>query len=43
MRPERGVALLDALRALSEADKDFVAALEAEQACPSPVQERDAL
>ena len=32
LRPERGVALLDALRALSEADKDFVAALEAEQA-----------
>jgi hypothetical protein len=31
LRPERGVALLDALRALSEADKDFVAALEAEQ------------
>ena len=43
LRPERGVALLDALRALTEADKDFVAALEAEQACPSPVQEREAL
>jgi antitoxin VapB len=31
LRPERGVALLDALRAVGEADKDFVAALEAEQ------------
>jgi antitoxin VapB len=31
LRPERGAALLDALRAVGEADKDFVAALDAEQ------------
>ena len=42
-RAERGAALLDALRAVGEADIAFVAALEAEQACPQPMQERAAL
>lgn len=43
LRPERGLALLDALRAIGETDKDLIAALEAEQACPSPMQDREAL
>ena len=43
LRAERGAALLDALRAVGEADIAFVAALEAEQACPQPMQERAAL
>ncbi len=43
LRAERGVALLDALRAVCEADLAFIAALEAEQAGQQPLQEREAL
>ncbi len=43
LRAERGAALLQALRALHEVDDAFVAALQAEQATPLPVQEREAL
>jgi antitoxin VapB len=43
LRAERGVALLDALRAVGEADLAFIAALEAEQAGQQPLQEREAL
>jgi antitoxin VapB len=43
LRAERGAALLDALRAVGEADLAFIAALEAEQAGLQPVQEREAL
>jgi antitoxin VapB len=43
LRAERGAALLDALRAVGEADMAFIAALGAEQAGPPPMQEREAL
>ena len=43
LRAERGAALLDALRAVGEADDAFIAALEAEQASPQSLQERGAL
>lgn len=43
LRAERGAALLDALRAVGEADAAFVAALEAEQADAQPMQEREVL
>lgn len=43
LRAERGAALLDALRAVGEADLAFIAALETEQASPQPLQEREAL
>lgn len=43
LRADRGTALLDALRAIGEADSVFVEALEAEQARQQPVQEREAL
>ena len=43
LRAERGAALLDALRAVGEADVDFIAALEAEQAGQQPLQERESL
>ena len=43
LRAERGVALLEALRAVGEADLAFVAALEAEQVSQQPLQEREAL
>lgn len=43
LRAERGAALLDALRAVGEADQAFIAALEAERTRPQPVQEREAL
>ncbi len=43
LRAERGAALLDALRALGEADLAFIAALEAEQVRQQPLQEREAL
>ena len=43
LRAERGAALLDALRAVGEADLAFIAALEAEQARQQPLQEREAL
>lgn len=39
LRAELGAALLDALRAVGEADPAFIAALEAEQACQQPLQE----
>ncbi len=40
---QRGATLLQALQALGEVDDAFVAALEAEQQSPLPVQDRDAL
>jgi antitoxin VapB len=43
LRAERGAALLGALRAVGEADEAFIAALEAEQVSPQPLQEREAL
>ncbi len=43
VRAERGVALLEALCALSEVDETFVAALESEQASNLPMQEREPL
>ena len=43
LRAERGTALLDALRAVAEADGAFIAALEAERAVPQPLQERETL
>ena len=43
LRVQRGTALMQALKALGEVDDDFVAALEAEQEAPLPVQEREAL
>lgn len=43
LRAERGASLLDALRAVGEADEAFIAALESEQAHPQPLQEREAL
>ena len=43
LRAERGAALLDALRAVGEADAAFIAALETERARQQPLQEREAL
>lgn len=43
LRAARGAALLDALRAVGEADPAFFAALEAEQASPQPMQQRERL
>ncbi len=43
LRAERGAALLEALRAFSEVDESFVAALEFELASGLPVQEREPL
>jgi len=43
LRAERGAALLDALRAVGEADLAFISTLESEQAGPQPLQEREAL
>jgi len=43
LRAERGAALLDALRAVGEADRAFISTLESEQAGPQPLQEREAL
>lgn len=43
MPAERGQALLQALQALGEVDKKFVAALEAEQKQSQPMQDREAL
>jgi antitoxin VapB len=43
LRAERSAALFDALRAMGEADPDFVAVLEAEEARQQPLQERGAL
>lgn len=43
LRAERGTALLDALRAVHDADPAFVAALQDEPSRGLPMQERDAL
>ena len=43
LRVQRGTALMQAFKALGEVDDDFVAALEAEQEAPLPVQDREAL
>lgn len=43
LRSDRGEALLDALRAVAEADVAHIASLEAEQASPQPLQDREAL
>jgi len=43
LRVPRGDALLQALKALGEVDDAFVAALEADQQDPLPMQEREAL
>lgn len=43
LRSDRGEALLDALRAVAEADVALIASLEAEQASPQPLQDREAL
>lgn len=43
LRVARGEALLEALCALGDADHAFIAALEAEQSSPQPLQEREAL
>lgn len=43
LRAERGAALLEALRAVSEADDAFVAALESDRTTALPMQEREAL
>jgi len=43
LRAERSAALLDALRAVGEADVAFIAALETERALQKPPQEREAL
>lgn len=43
LRAQRGAALMEALRAIDEADDGFVAALEADQRESLPMQEREAL
>jgi antitoxin VapB len=43
LQAARGAALLNALRAVGEADLAFIAALQAEQAGHQPLQEREAL
>ena len=43
LRAERGLALLDALRAVGQADEAFVEALEADRLSPQPAQDREAL
>ena len=43
LRAERGAALLEALRAVGEADVAFIAALETDRARQQPLQEREAL
>lgn len=43
LRAERGLALLDALRAVGQADEAFVEALEADRLSPQPTQDREAL
>jgi antitoxin VapB len=43
LRAKRGAALLEALRAVGQVDGAFIAALEAEQSSPLPMQEREAL
>ena len=40
---QRGQALLQALQALGEVDKNFIDALEAEQTQQEPMQDREAL
>jgi antitoxin VapB len=43
LRAERGAALLDALRALSEIDEEFIVALQTDRTSQQPMQEREAL
>ncbi|MEN9842248.1 MAG: hypothetical protein RLZZ612_77 [Pseudomonadota bacterium] len=43
LHPQRGTALMEALRAIHEADADFIAALEEAHATPAPLQDREAL
>lgn len=43
LRAPRGAALMQALNELREVDEAFIAALEAEQSTPLPMQEREAL
>ena len=43
LRADRGAALLEALRAVGEADEAFIVALVAEQSIPQPVQDREPL
>ena len=43
LQAARGAALLNAVRAVGEADLAFIAALQAEQAAHQPLQEREAL
>ncbi|MBE5314312.1 MAG: AbrB/MazE/SpoVT family DNA-binding domain-containing protein [Xanthomonadales bacterium] len=43
LRGPRGAALMEVLQALGEADADFLAALETEQASAQPMQEREPL
>ncbi len=43
LRMLRGTALMQACKALGEVGDDFVAALDADQDAPLPVQEREAL
>jgi antitoxin VapB len=43
LKAQRGAALLDALRALGEADAGFLAAIEAERAHRAVPEEREAL
>jgi antitoxin VapB len=43
IRAERGAALLDALRALSEIDEEFIVALQTDRTSQQPMQEREAL
>ena len=43
LRAQRGEALLQALKDLGEVDDVLIAALEAEQQSPLPVQERETL
>ena len=43
LRVQRGQALLEALRAVNDVDEAFVAALEAGQSAPQPMQDREAL
>lgn len=43
LHPQRGEALLQALRAVAEADEGFIAALEEDRQASAPAQERESL
>ncbi|MEJ5208824.1 hypothetical protein [Denitratimonas sp. CY0512] len=43
LHPQRGEALLQALRAVAEADEGFIAALEEDRQASAPAQEREPL